>query len=67
VQVSARGAKFLVALESVVGFPLADAQGLKLLHLPVVFFRAGEKLDDAGFENLVSAGGLFLQFNAART
>jgi hypothetical protein len=67
VQVSADGAEFHVALEGVVGLAVLFAQDFKLLHFAIVFFRGGEKLDDAGFEKLVSVCGGVLQFNAPGT
>jgi hypothetical protein len=50
---SADFAKFFMAVEGFVRFAVAVAQGFNLLHFLIVFFGAGKKLKQPGFEHII--------------
>ncbi|HWF03134.1 MAG TPA: hypothetical protein VHA06_05570 [Candidatus Angelobacter sp.] len=53
VHFSADLAKSFMAVEGFVGFAMAVAQGFNLFHFLIVFFDAGKKLKQPGFEHII--------------
>jgi hypothetical protein len=64
---SARGAKSFMAMKSLVGLTVSIAQNFDFLHLAVVFFRGGKKLQQPCFEQLIRLGRFLEKFPAPRT
>jgi hypothetical protein len=46
-------AKTLMPMEGFVRFPVECAQGFNLFHFLVIFFAAGEKLEQPRFESVI--------------
>jgi hypothetical protein len=61
---SASHAESLVAMKSFVGITMRFAQDFYLLHLAVIFFRAGKKLEQPCLEQFISLGSFFEKFPA---
>jgi hypothetical protein len=59
-------AKSLVPVERLICFPVARAQRFNPLHFMVVFFGAGKKLQQPGFEQFIRLERLKEEFPAPR-
>jgi hypothetical protein len=66
VYLSAVPAKSLVPVERLIRFPVARAQRFNPLHFLVVFFGAGKKLQQPGFEQFIRLERLKEKFPASR-
>ena len=64
---SAGRAESLVAMKSLVGLTVVFPENFDLLHLAIVFFRDGKKLQQPCLEQLVRLGRFFEKFPAPRT
>lgn len=40
-------------VEGFIGFPMAVTQNFNFFHLPVIFFRAGKKIQQPVFKNII--------------
>jgi hypothetical protein len=64
---SANLAKAFVPMESFVRFSVACAQDFNLLHLLVVFFGAGKKLEQPGFEHIIRKRSFRIKLSSPQT
>jgi hypothetical protein len=56
-----------VAMKSLVGITVSVAKNFYFLHLVVVFFRGGKKIQQPCLEQLIRLGRFFEKFPAPRT
>jgi hypothetical protein len=61
---SAGRAESLVAMKGFVSITMGFAQSFYLLHLAIIFFRAGKKLEQPCLEQFISLGSFLEKFSA---